>query len=305
MPRMADLALEIDGREVTISHPEKVLFPRDGITKRDLADYYRRIAPVALPHWRDRPLSMQRFPDGIGEKGFFQKDVPDYFPDWIDRAELPKEDGTITHLLANEAATLVYLANQGCITSHLALARADRPDHPDRLIFDLDPSDDDFTHVQRAAAWLKELLDRLEAPSFVKTTGSRGLHVVLVLDRSAGFDATRAFARDVAERLVREHPDELTIEQRKAERGDRIYLDIQRNAYGQTAVAPYAVRARNGAGIATPLDWPEALDPELGPASYTMKNIFRRLGQKTDPWADIEAHARPLAALVERFERLP
>ena len=304
MAPVADLELEIDGRELTISHPEKILFPKDGITKRDLVDYYRRIAPVALPHWRDRPLTMRRFPDGIGKKGFFQKDLPDHFPDWIDRIELPKEGGTVTHVLANEAATLVYLANQGCITAHLALARAGRSDRPDRLIFDLDPSDDDFARVQRAAGWLKDLLDGLDAPSFVQTTGSRGLHVVLALDRSAGFDEARAFARDVAEHLAGEHPDELTVEQRKAERGNRIYLDIQRNAYGQTAVAPYAVRARNGAGIATPLDWSEALDPKTGAASYTVRNIFRRLGQKADPWTDIDASSLQLEALAERFDRL-
>ncbi len=304
MAPVADLELEIEGHDLVITHPEKILFPKDGITKRDLVDYYRRVAPVALPHWRDRPLTMQRFPDGIGKKGFFQKDLPDHFPDWIDRIELPKEGGTVTHVLANRPATLVYLANQGCITAHLAPARADRPDRPDRLILDLDPGDDDFARVQRAAGWLKDLLDGLDAPSFVQTTGSRGLHVVLALDRSAGFDEARTLARDLAEHLVRAHPDDLTLEQRKEKRGSRVYLDVMRNAYGQTAVAPYAVRARNGAGIATPLDWSEALDPALGPARYTMRNIFRRLGQKSDPWAKIDAHALQLGALAERFDRL-
>ncbi|MEZ5862342.1 MAG: non-homologous end-joining DNA ligase [Geminicoccaceae bacterium] len=301
---MADLVHDIDGHRVTISHPEKVLFPEDGITKRDLADYYARIARIALPHWRDRPLTLQRFPDGIGKHGFFQKGVPEHFPGWIDRVELPKEGGTVTYLLANQPATLVYLADQACITAHLALARRDRPDHPDRLIFDLDPSDGDFARVQRAAGWLKQLLDALDAPSFVQTTGSRGLHVVLVLDRSAGFDETRAFARQLAGHLAGTHPETLTVEQRKAKREGRVYLDIMRNAYGQTAVAPYAVRARNGAGIATPLDWREALDPKLRPASYTMRNIFRRLGRKADPWRDIDSSAQSLAVLSKCFARL-
>lgn len=247
---------------------------------------------------------MQRFPDGLGEEGFFQKDMPDYFPDWIDRARLAKEDGTVTYVIANNAATLVYLANQGCITPHLNPARRDKPDHPDRLIFDLDPSDDDFAEVQGAAHKLKALLDELDLDAFVQTTGSRGLHVVVPLDRSARFDEVRSFARILAEHLAERHPEELTVGQRKQARGSRVFLDYLRNAYGQTTVAPYAVRAIENAPVATPLTWTEALADGLSPRQYTIKNIFRRLGQRDDPWLEIGRRKESIAAARKRWEAL-
>lgn len=297
---MSEETITVDGREIALSNLDKPFFPEDGITKGDLVDYYRRIAPVALPHWRDRPLSMHRFPDGIGEEGFFQKDMPDHFPGWIDSAELPKEGGSVTYILANEAATLVYIANQGCITPHLALARADAPERPDRMIFDLDPSDDDFGKVQDAAERLRARLEALDLPVFVQTTGSRGLHLVVPLDTSAPFDPVRAAARRVAETVAEEAPDLATVAQRKASRGDRVFLDTLRNAYGQTAVAPYAVRARPGAPVATPLTWEEALSADMTPRRYTIANIFRRMGQTDDPWADIDDHPADAATFAER-----
>jgi bifunctional non-homologous end joining protein LigD len=289
-------SISVDGHEITLSKRAKVLFPKSGQTKGDLIDYYHRIAEVALPHWRGRPLSMHRFPDGIDGDQFFQKDAPDYFPDWIERAKLPKEHGSVSYVVASNAATLVYLANQACITPHIGLSRVDRIAAPDRLIFDLDPSDDQFAKVQDAARRVRALLDELGLEAFVQTTGSRGLHVVVPLDRSADFDQVRTFARDVAGRLAGQHPDTLTDEQRKQARGDRVFLDYLRNAYGQTAVAPYAVRAIVGAPIATPVTWSEALAEEMSPRKYTMANIFRRLGQTDDPWAGIDRHSQSIAA---------
>lgn len=292
--------ITIGGHKIELERLDKPFFPNSGLTKGDIVDYYRRIAPVALPHWRDRPLTMQRFPDGIGEEGFFQKDIPDYFPRWIHRATLSKEDGEVTHVVARDAATLVYLANQGCITAHLGLSRIDRIDRPDRMIFDLDPSSDDFAKVQEAARLLCARLDEVGLACFAQTTGSRGLHVVVPLDRSAGFDEVRRFARDVAARLAEGHPALLTVAQRKAERGDKLYLDTQRNAYGQTAVAPYALRAREGAPVATPLDWSEVGSVKLTAQRYTLSNIFRRLAQKEDPWRDMDDRAKPLGPARER-----
>ena len=282
---MNSVTVEAGGREVEVSNPGKVLFPDAGITKLDLARYYARIAGIALPHYRDRPLTMQRFPDGIETEGFFQKEVPDYFPEWIDRVELPKKGGTVTHVLANEPAVLVYLADQGCITPHLALARSDEPERPDRLVFDLDPSDGDFGKVQEVARAVKQALDERDLPSFVATTGSRGLHIVLALDASVHVDALRPFARGLAEHVARKHPELATTEQRKDRRGDRVLIDTFRTAYGQTAVAPYAVRARRGAPVATPLRWDEAFASDMTPDRYDIGSIFRRLGQMTDPWA--------------------
>jgi len=298
--RDEERVIETGGREVAISHPDKVLFPDDGITKFEMAEYYRRVSDLALRHYRDRALSMHRYPDGIDAEDFFQKDIPDYFPDWIARETLPKEGGEVTHVVANNAATLVYLANQGCITPHLALSRIDRPEHPDRMIFDLDPSDDDFGKVQETARHLGKLLDDLKLTSFVQTTGSRGLHVIVPLDRKADFDAVREFSHRICRALADRHPALMTVEQRKNKRGDKVFLDYLRNAYGQTSVAPYAVRARPGAPIATPLEWDEVGQSGLTPRKYRIDNIFRRLGQREDPWADIARHAQ--GARTDRLE---
>lgn len=303
MSNGTDTTVSVEGHDIALSNTDKVLFPESRITKGELVEYYRRIADVCLPHFVDRPLSMHRFPDGIAEPGFFQKDVPDYFPDWVERARLAKEDGTVSYVVANNAATLVYLANQACITPHLALARRDRPNHPDRMIFDLDPSDDDFEKVREAAQRLKGLFDKIEVGCFVQTTGSRGLHVLVALDRSAPFDTVRDFAGTIADNLAAAHPDLLTTEQRKHKRGDRVFLDILRNAYGQTAVAPYAVRSLETAPVATPLDWSEVGRSDLGPRSYTIGNVLRRLAQKRDPWAGLDRRAVGLGAARERFSR--
>jgi bifunctional non-homologous end joining protein LigD len=297
--------LRVDGHDIELTRQDKVLFPGSGITKGDLVRYYERIAPVALPHWRDRPLSQHRFPDGIESEGFFQKEIPDHYPSWVERAELKAQaDGSVTYALANNAATLVYLANQASITPHLGLSRTDRIDHPDWLVIDLDPQDDDFEKVRFAARATRRLLDRLELPSFVQTSGSRGLHVFVPLDRSADFTRVRAFARDLARYLAKQHPDRLTTEQRKAKRGDRVYLDILRNAYGQTTAAPYAVRAKEGAPVATPLDWSEVADARLTPQRYTIANIFRRLSRKADPWRDMASRAGLLDRPHERLREL-
>ena len=207
-------------------------------------------------------------------------------------------------MVANEPATLVYLANQGCITPHLGLSRCDEPDRPDQLILDLDPSDGDFAKVQKAARLLRRLFDDLDLPSFVKTTGSRGLHVLVPLDRSADFDTARDFARAVAERLAVRHDRLVTVEQRKDKRGDRVFLDYLRNAYGQTAVAPYGVRAIDGASVAAPLRWDEALAGALSPRKYAITNIFRRLVRTGDVWRGVGCRAGAVAAAHERLAEL-
>ena len=258
-----------------------------------------------LPHVRDRPVSMQRFPDGIAGKGFFHKDAPDYFPDWIARAELPKAGGTVTHVLIRNADTLRYLANQNTITPHVFLSRADRPHQPDRLVFDLDPEEgSDFATVRRAARWTADLLAELELVPFAQVTGSKGIHIWTPLRRRANTEEVRAFANDAAELLAEQHPDELTTEFRKAKRDGRILVDVARNGYAQTAVPPYAVRPRKGAPVATPITLDELSDARLRPDRWTLRNVLRRLGSKGDPWADIQAHARGLSAPRKRLAKL-
>jgi bifunctional non-homologous end joining protein LigD len=288
---------------VDISNPGKVLFPRDGITKADLAAYYEDVADVMLPHVRDRAVVMHRFPDGIRHGGFIHKNVPEYFPEWIKTVSVKKAGGSLTHVVIDTPATVVYLADQACITPHVWLSRIDQLDHPDRLIFDLDPSGRTFEPVLAAARALREVLEAIDLVPYLMTTGSRGLHVVVPLDRTADFDTVRALARRVATAVADEAPDRFTIEQRKEKRRGRVYIDTMRNAYAQTTVAPYAVRALPGAPVAAPLEWTE-LSRLANAQPYTIKTIARRLARKGDPWKDIARRARALHEAEERLNEL-
>jgi bifunctional non-homologous end joining protein LigD len=307
--------IRIGNRDVPLSHPDKELFPDDGITKAELLDYYRAVSRVILPHLRDRPLVMERYPDGYRGKSFYHKDVPDYFPDWIHRHEVPKEGGSLTMASCDDTATLAYLANQACITPHPWLSRTDRLDCPDRLVFDLDPPDDSGGHGGRAAEdgfrtvrWaarqLGDLLTELGLRPAVMTTGSRGLHLVVLLNRRTDFDTARAFARRVADLLAARHPDALTTAARKDQRRGRLYLDTQRNAYAQTSVAPYAVRARPHAPVATPLEWAELDDPELHARRWTLRTLPDRLDAQGDPWQGLSRCRRSLAGARRRLDDL-
>lgn len=304
---MADTAareqLRVGRQTVPLSNTAKVLFPADGITKGDLIGYYRDIAGVMLPYLRDRPLSLARYPEGITGERIFQKNVGRHFPDWIPRAEVDKAGGELCQVLAEKPADLVYLANQASIELHSVLSRTGALHQPDQLIFDLDPPGDDrFGDVRTVALRLRAILaDDLGLTSYVKTTGSRGLHVEVVLTPQEDFDTVREFARQVAVVLCAALPDLVTVEPRKAARGDRIYADIMRNGYAQTAVAPYSVRARPGAPVAVPLHWDEVTDPKLSPRGVTIRTIASRLDQLAssgDPWAGMARHryglSRPL-----------
>jgi bifunctional non-homologous end joining protein LigD len=294
---------------VEISNDDKIFFPDEGVAKRDVIDYYERIAPTMVRHVRERPLALERYPDGLGGESFFQKQTPDYFPDWIERAEIPLEQGgTQHHTVCSNAATLVYLANQAVLTPHIWLSRKGRLHRPDRLVFDLDPPENSGTRgfgpVRDAALAVRELLEQLGLRPFVMTTGSRGLHVQSPLRPGTGFDDSRAFARRVAGLLAAREPERLTTQQRKSARGIRLFLDTSRNAYAQTTVAPYALRARRGAPVATPLDWDEIGARDMSSERYTLGNIFRRLRQRDDPWRSMARHARSLDAPRRALDKL-
>jgi bifunctional non-homologous end joining protein LigD len=290
---------------VDITHPDKVLFPDDGITKADLAGYYERVSEWMLPHISLRPVSMQRFPDGIGGKGFFHKDVPSYFPDWVRRVEVPKSGGSVTHMYVSDADALVYLVGQNTVTPHVWLSRADRVWQPDRMVIDLDPPPgSDFAAVRRAARHTGELLRELGFTPFAQVTGSKGIHVWTPLRRRARHDEVRAFAGDLASVLAARHPKELTTEWRKEKRDGRLLVDTARNTYAQTAVPPYAVRPRPGAPVATPIEWEELSDSRLRPDRWNLKSVLRRLGAKGDPWADISSYARGISRARRRVESM-
>jgi bifunctional non-homologous end joining protein LigD len=300
-------AVTVSGITVELSNAGKVLFPDDQITKGDLVGYYRDIAARMLPYLRDRPLSMERYPDGITGERIVQKNVPRYFPDWITSTRVRKQGGTLVQVICDKPATLVYLANQACIEIHGLLSRTGALDRPDQLVFDLDPPDDHrFDVVKHLALRLRELLeDELGFTAFVKTTGGRGLHVHVPLSARDDFDAVRGFARQVSEVLAAREPDSLTVEQRKDSRGDRVYSDIMRNAYGQTAVAPYSVRARPGGPVATPLHWEELADPGLTPHQFTLRTVGERLALpgRSDPWAGLARRRYGLARAAQRLAK--
>lgn len=306
-------------RTVRLHRPDKVLFPAGGdsggtggakgsggasYTKGDLADYYRAVAPFMLPHLRGRPLMLERHPDGVDGPRFMQKDTPDHYPDWITRAEVAKEGGTVTHTVCDDTATLLYLADQACLTLHRWTSRVGGAGvtRPDRLVFDLDPAKDDFGPVREAARLLGELLDHIGLPSALMTTGSRGLHVIVPLNGRHDFDDVRDFAKDVAEALVQAHPERLTTAARKKDRGDRLYLDVQRNAYAQTVVAPFSVRARPGAPVAVPVAWDDIDDPALGARRWTIEDAVEQA--RTDPWAGLLRSGRALGPARRKLRAL-
>ncbi|MDT0396563.1 MULTISPECIES: non-homologous end-joining DNA ligase [Streptomyces] len=293
-------------RTLRIHRPGKVLFPGGGgakeYTKGDLVEYHRAVAPYLLPHLRGRPLMLDRRPDGIDGPAFMQKNTPEGYPDWITRTEVAKEGGTVTHTVCDDTATLLHLVDQASITLHRWLSRTDRIDRPDRLVFDLDPSVDDFETVREAARLLGDLLDELKLPSALMTTGSRGLHVIVPLNAAEGFDDVRAFAREVADTLAAAHPDRFTTAARKKDRGDRLYLDIQRNAYAQTAVAPYTVRALPGAPVAVPISRDELDDPELHARRWTVADAVEQA--HADPWSHLPRRGRALAPARRRLAAL-
>ncbi len=281
----SDDAIEIDGHIIEITSPDKVMVPATkALTKRDLVRYYAEMAAWSLPYLRGRPLTMQRFPEGITDKGFYQQQIPANFPPWIHRVELNKKDGVVTHVVCDDAATLAYLASQGCITPHVWLSLAKHRQYPDRLIFDLDPPDGNFESVRLVATVVRELLGELGLSSSAMTTGSRGLHLLTALDGRANFTTTRSFAKDVAAVLERRHPDLVTTAAHLAMRDNKLYVDVSRNSYAQSSVAPYSIRAIEGAPVATPLSWSELEDRSLNARSYHAGNIKGRLQSLGDPW---------------------
>jgi bifunctional non-homologous end joining protein LigD len=290
--------MRVGARTVRISSPDKVLFPQIGLTKLGLARHYERVAEAMLPYVRERPLAVQAFPNGIEENGFFMKAVPGYFPAWVERVTVEKRGGTVTHPLANDAATLVYLAGQNVVTLHTWLSRADEPRRPDRLIVDFDPSKETggFADVRAAARDAGDRLRDLGLVPYAMVTGSRGIHVVCPLRRGPGFTDVHGFTRTLAEQMVADNPKKLTLEWHKAERGDRIYVDVNRIAYAQHAVAPYGVRARPKAPVAMPIHWDELSDRNLKPDRWTVKNAGRRLDSEGDPWKGMMRRARKLPA---------
>ena len=288
-------ALGIGRRQVEFGHPDKALFTDPTVTKLQLARYYETVAPVMLPYLRERPLALQAFPGGIAAKGYFMKSVPAYFPEWIERVTVPKQGGSLIQAMARDAATLVYLVGQNVITLHTFLSRADALDQPDRLTLDFDPSPGaTFADVRVAALAAGERLRDAGLATYAMVTGSRGVHVVCPLRRGPSFTEVHAYARALAEAMVADDPKHLTLEWKRADRGPRIYVDVNRINYAQHAVAPYAVRPRPGAPVALPIQWEELSDARLKPDRWGIAAAAARVAADGDAWAGMTRHARRL-----------
>lgn len=284
--------------KAVITHPEKVLFPDDGITKGDLAAYYEAIAPVLLPHIRSRPVTMERFPAGIAKKGFIQKDVSKGFPSWLKRVEVPKKDGTVHHPLITDVDSLLWVVNQNCITPHVWTSRAPDVMHPDICVFDLDPSTEDPAALRAAALALRVLLDELGLASWIKTSGSKGFHIAVPLDGKTEIGQAAGFAHAVGTLLVRRFPDHLTQEFHKVDRRGRILVDTGRNGYSATFAAAYAVRAKPGAPVSAPCTWEEIESGAVAPQSFTLRNMANRIEAVGDLWADMRKRKRSLKRAI-------
>ncbi len=306
MPRLGkDGSLQVGGRTVQVSSVTKPFFPAAGLTKGDLLAWYRDVAEVMLPHLRGRPLNLQRFPNGVDGHGFWQQGAADHFPDWVRTVTVERRGrgGTVDHVVCEDAATIVYLANLATVTFHAWTSTIQHLARPDLVVIDLDPDPDQGLDVVRAAARaVRAACEELGLAPFVQTSGSRGYHVVMPLVPGPDVEVVRDFAAELAALVAARDPRRLSVEWRKAKRDGRLLLDTARNGYAQTLVAPYSVRPRPEAPVATPIDWSEL--GRVEPRSYTLTNLRRRLARKPDPWAGMAAKAVPFDPVRARLDEL-
>ena len=290
---------------IRVSDPEKVFWPEEGYTKRDLVEYYRTIYPQLSPYVNDRLLSLERCPDGMRGACFFQKEKPEGMPPDTPTKRLAHVSGTggfTDYVVGGSLITQLALVNLGCIAVHVMASRARSPRHPDWVCFDIDPESGRFEDAARAGLYVKAALDALRLVSYAKTSGGRGMHVFVPIRPGPDSDEVLAFAESFGARVAAAHPEELTVEHSVEARKGRVYLDPFRNGFGQTVVAPYSVRHREKAPISTPLEWSE-VTPTLVPSDFNLGNFARRR-TRADPWRDFFAHRQSLKDAVGRLDKL-
>jgi bifunctional non-homologous end joining protein LigD len=295
--------------EVKLSSPDRVLFPEDGITKGDLFAYYDAVAPTLLPHLRDRPFTMKRFRDGIAGEGFFQKQAPKGMPAWIPTRRFtthPREGGAreVDFPLVNSREALLWMVQMHCIDMNAWYSRVDNPARPDYVVFDLDPPDDPdgFAQAIAVAHLVRELLEELELPGYVKTSGADGIHVLVPIQRRASFEETYDFAAGAARLLEERHPGKVTTEWLKRKRSG-VLVDHRQNGWGKTIASVYSVRPKPAAPVSTPLRW-EELTPDVRPRQFTMDVVLERVGRLGDLYAAVLEDKRPLGVAAKRLRSL-
>jgi bifunctional non-homologous end joining protein LigD len=293
--------------EVRLTHPERVLWPEDGITKADLFEYYRRIAPVLVPHLRDRPFTMKRYREGPFAPHFFQKDAPRGMPDWIPRRPFtthPRGGGTrvVQFPLVNDEPALLWMVQMHCIDMNAWTSRVDRPERPDFVLFDLDPPDGGFARAVGVAHLVRGLVDELGLASYVKTSGADGIHVLVPIARRHGYDDARRFAVAASELLEERHPELVTTEWLKEKRGEAVLVDAGQNGPGRTIASVYSVRPKPHAPVSTPLEW-EELTEALDPASLGMEAALARVERHGDLFEPVLRGGQTLGRALQRLER--
>ncbi len=303
MARNDAVEIEVAGRSVRVSSPDRVFFPDDGVTKMGLVDYYRSVEGPLMSAMRGRPVLLQRFPDGVGGGNFFQKRVPKSRPDWLTTTVVSTPNGTRSEaLVVEDLAHVVWAVNLGCLGFHVWPSLAVDPDHVDELRIDLDPSPGNrFEHVREAAFVLRELLDDLDVRGYPKTTGNRGVHVYVGLHRRWDAIAVRAAAVAVARELARRRPDLITDAWWKEERGERVFVDFNQNAPHKTVFGAWSARARPGAQVSTPLTWEDLAD--VHPDELTVLTVPGRVASGGDPWSDMRERPQSLEPLLDLVAR--
>src|SRR5438132_6874419 len=297
----------VETRTVKLTSPDRVLFPEDGITKGDLFEYYRKAGPTIVPHLRDRPFTMKRYREGSTGQPFFQKQAPKGMPDWIPTRQFrtwPREGGSrlVDFPLVNSTEAVLWMVQMNCIDMNAWYSRVDKPDRPDFVLFDLDPPDDGFELAIEVAHLIRELLDELELPGYVKTSGADGIHVVAPITRRSSFEDTYDFAEAASRLLEQRHPGLLTTEWLKKKR-EGVLVDHRQNGWGKTIASVYSVRPKPGAPVSTPLRWDE-LDESGEPRRFPMAVALDRVAEHGDLFEPVLEDPRPLAAAARKLEKL-
>ncbi len=276
-----------------LTHPDKIWFPKSKITKQDIAQYYDKVAPYFLKYVKNHLIVLLRFPNGITNESFYQKQIPDYFPAYIKRKtiDLKKGDKQTLVIISNQKS-LVYLVNQATLTFHSWLSNTKKINLPDKIVFDFDPATNDLKKLRFALTEMKKIIEGYKLTAYLMTTGSKGYHVVIPIKPNYSFEKVHEFSKQLAQELANKYSDKITINPRLDARKNKIFIDYLRNSYGATSVAPYSVRAIEKAPIATPITW-EELNKTV-PQKYTIKNIFKRLSTKGDIWRDFEKNRKSL-----------
>lgn len=294
-------SIKINNRTIALSNLDKIWFPRSKITKGNIIEYYALMAKYQMPIIKNHLLTMQRYPDGIKGEAFYQKNANEYFPSWIKTEAVTKsEGGKVNYVIATNEATIVYLVNQATLTPHYWLSKYTNLHVPDRIILDLDPSVKNFARIKAAALLLKDICDDFDLPCYVMTTGSRGMHIYIPLKPIHTFDEVSVVASYLAKQMMRENPEEFTLEVRKEKRGTNIFIDTLRNRYNATAVVPYSVRAYENAPVAMPLWWDE-LDKKLTAQTFTITDAYDHIKQAGNPWKTMSKNAVSLKRLIKKI----